>query len=686
MKHTNLKVPTIGILLIVFVMLTGCFGNKSGSKFAVSPEELPPGVTSVIRPKPTNETLFVRWLAQDACRRYVAARLYTEALAHYDVSKGNIEEHKKLINKTKAAWKSAKDTAAVATFYAIGLSRLERTEGESLYKETAALYDFGIMKTAYAEEKEKEKKKTDYGSLNYKSKDDVMRDYTKKELKEMLDKYPEGKQLLGISNALHIDGQTACDIMNTVNPDYQSTGRTWRDHVYDTAYRSSAVLKTAGKAAGIVIVGAGTMAASAPAAVLAGGAVLLIKVVDTGLDAVNTGFIVFTGNDEKSLAKPLAVTGTADTVASIVTFDLTKPVLGDNLKEGANLIQYIQGNFKGAKDIYKVLSAGETKGVVNILKEMAKHINPEGVNNAGGVISGLLDMKGNYDTLAVTEKPTEKGETETRAGTFSSKNPTEEDKKTAAALDASLDDAKKQAEATEKEQEAAKNQSSEDYAKAAETVEKAGDADKYKENLDKLVDETYKGLEENLPGATADNGAVDKAINEAAEKESKASGVIRGDVSGEISGEESGNVSGDSVKGKTAGEVSGKEDKDRDSGEESGEAVKGQESGTEDKGQDSGKESGTEDKDPKDAPYAVEKVIGVKCSHSAYGYTTYFTLTSGGGGLVINISNPKGGLHEVAEVISYDPWTGTGMASNHGEVGTFSVTGEPGNMTLHVTE
>lgn len=683
-RKANMYLLVAGLLAALLFLLAGCGGKENSKNFSVSAEKIPAGVFSIVRPQVNKETLFVRGMVQEAYRRYIVARLYTGALVHYDVNKGNAEEHKNLLKKTQSAWKSARDTASVASFYAIGLSRLERTEGWSGYKETAALNEFNLMKSAYAaeSEKEKKKKKTDYATLNYKSKDDVLREYSQAQLRKMLDKYPEGKQLLGISCALQIDGKTACDIMNTVNPDYQHEGRTWQDIASDTAYRGASVLKTAGKAAGVGLAAIGTAAATAPAAVVVGGTVVLIKIVDTGLDAVSTGLVVFTGEEDKSLNKALAVTGTADTVASVVTFDLTKPVLGGNLQEGATVGKYLQGNFQGAKETLGLIST-------NGLKTAAKNINPEGANNAIGVITGLMGLKGNYDTLVVTEKNTEDGKTETRTGALTVQNPEKNDKETAASLDASLDNAQKQAEATAKEREAAKEAGADDYAKAAEAVEKAGGADKYKDNVDKIVEETRKELTDALPGTNPDDGTLDEEIATTAAEESKASGVISGEESGDISGTVSGDVSGEAVKGKTAGDVSGKEDSSKDSGEEANDTASGQEdsgkdSGNEDSGRDSGQVSRNEDKDPKDAPYAIDKVIGAKGSYSAGGYTAYYTLTSGGNGLVINMTVPKAGHSDSATVTYYDPWTGTGTVISADGEGAFSVTGEPGNMTLHI--
>ena len=70
--------------------LGGCGGGKKkANKFTVPKEKLPAGVVSVIRPRPNNETLFVRMLVHEAVRRNCVAQMYTKALIHYDLTKGN---------------------------------------------------------------------------------------------------------------------------------------------------------------------------------------------------------------------------------------------------------------------------------------------------------------------------------------------------------------------------------------------------------------------------------------------------------------------------------------------------------------------------------------------------------------------------------------------------------------------
>ena len=498
--------------------LNGCGGKKKAEKFSVPVDKLPEGVISVIRPKPNNETIFVRALVQEAVRRNVVARQYNEALIHYDMKKGNAKDHERLLKKTKKAWQEARNAASVATFYAMGLSQLERTEGYDPYQKTAMLRvpEIRLMPTAYAKEKGKLNTKEEVYSKIHGS--------YKVGIKKEIDKFPEGKQLLAISTMYHTSGQTACEIMKDVNPDYNRQGKSWEEIGYDVAYRGANVAKTAGKIAGVGLAAVGTAAVATPVAVIVGGIVVTVKIVDTGLDAIQTGMVVFTGEEDKELNKALAVTGTADTIVSLATFDLTKPVLGKGLPDGAKLADYTRGGVQGSKDAIKLLSGGQ-------LKDAAKLINPEGINNALGVTTGVIGLRDNYDTLTVSSRETEDGRIETRSGALNVKNGTEEDKLRAKALglldsSSTMDDLKKKAEAAKQVKANSATATSAELEKGAEEAANAGGANQYKEIYQTFVDASIKGLINTILGSGGNMNDLSKILSEAAGEEMKATGIM----------------------------------------------------------------------------------------------------------------------------------------------------------------
>ena len=93
MKYLKGSAAVLTVAVLVLV-LNGCGGGKKEvKKFSVPVDKLPEGVISVIKPKPNNETIFVRALVQESIRRNQVAMLYNEALIHYDPKKGSAAEH-----------------------------------------------------------------------------------------------------------------------------------------------------------------------------------------------------------------------------------------------------------------------------------------------------------------------------------------------------------------------------------------------------------------------------------------------------------------------------------------------------------------------------------------------------------------------------------------------------------------
>lgn len=637
MRTGNWLKKTAALLTVTALAfsLIGCGGKKEAKKFSVPKENLPEGVVSVIKPKPNNETMFVRMLVQESIRLNIVAQRYNEALIHYDPKKGNAKDHEKLLKKTKKAWQEARDASSVAMFYAMGLSQLAREEGYDPYQKTAMLTvpEIHLMPTAYAKEKGKLNTKEEVYSKIHGS--------YKVGIKKEIDRFPEEKQLLAISTMYHTNGKTACEIMKDVNPDYFSKGKSWEEITCDVAYRGANIAKTAGKVAGIGLAAVGTAAAAAPIAVFAGGVAVTVKIVDTGLDAVQTSMVVITGEENEELNKVLAVTGTADTVASIMTFDLTKPIA--NMKgvksytftKDATLLDKVKGYGYMTKEGVKTVVGELAK---KDLKRAAGQVNFEGFNNVVSVTTGVIGLKDNYDTLAGTSKETEDGRIETRTATLSLKNGTENDKLKAEALgllDASttMDDLKKEAQAAEQKKADSATASSTDCVKSAEEAANAGGATDYKETYQTFVDGVRKGLIENIIGPGGNISDLDKMLSEAAGEEMKATELI-------VSTDEQGNVKDIKVVAKKT------------------------------------------DNTP---PFAPKKVAGTyKVPHQ--GATLTFVVKEQGGSLIIDYQfyRNKELKHRREKPASYDPQTGKGTFAVENSSCPFWFTNENGKMSMGV--
>lgn len=533
--------------------LNGCGGGKKEvKKFSVPADKLPAGVVSIISPMPNKETLFVRLLVQESVRRNVTAQQYTRALIHYDVKKGNAADHEKLLKKAKKAWQSARDSASVATFYAICLSKLERTKGYDPYQKTALLTvpEIRLMPTVYAKEK---------GKLN--TKVEVFSKYNASEIREDIDKVPEGKKLLAISKMYHTDGATACSIMNEVDPNYQASDRSWEDIGYDAAFKGCHVLKTVGKVAAVGV----AIYAMAPAVAIytgvgAGtsiGATLAAPVILTGsLGAVVTGtgsalassgqtaHVLIYGEEHETLQKVVDAAETVDTIMNVGNL-LLKPTVG-NIKLEMGL-----KDTKLAKPFLpKSLSPKE-------LEETVKRIDNlndvyDGLSLSTSLSPGLDSVKNNIknqllsnkdqilsNTLVISALKTEDGRTETRIGALSVENGTEEDKQKAEALgllnsSATMDDLKKLPQTAEQAATSVAIATSKELEQGAEEVANAGGA-QYKGMIDSFVDSTRNGLLESILGPGASMDDLDKWLSKAAGEEMKATQLI-------VSTDEQGNV------------------------------------------------------------------------------------------------------------------------------------------------
>lgn len=227
----------------------------------------------------------------------------------------------------------------------------------------------------------------------------------------------------------------------------------------------------------------------------------------------------------------------------------------------------------------------------------------------------------------------------------------------------------------------------------AQRLENYKNSEGYKEELKKR-DEVQKELG---PTDTPTHGIFDAEGGKEQKKpveDKNASGTVSGKAdtdkrndSGTVSGDVSGKADRD--RKNDSGTVSGKADTDKKN--DSGKADTGKESGQADTGKDSGTVSGGPDAPPNDAdaPYAIPKVIG-----ATYGFSTVvegrsiwarYRVVSAGDWIAIACSTSETGSF-IANVTSYDPQTGVGVAVAQGEPATFYIRGTPGAMSLSFDE
>ncbi len=624
--------------------LNGCGGGKKeATKFTVPKEKLPSGVVSIIRPMPNKETLFVRLLVQESVRRNVAAQQYTRALIHYDVKKGNAADHERLLKKTKKAWQSARDSASVATFYAICLSKLERTKGYDPYQKTAMLTvpEVRLMPTVYAKENRK---------LN--TKVEVFSKYNASEIREDIDKVPEGKKLLAISKMYHTDGATACSIMNEVDPNYQASGRSWEDIGYDAAFKGCHVLKTAGK---VAAVGLAVYAVAPAVAIYTGvgtatsiGATFAAPVILTGsLSAVVTGtgsalastgqmtHVLIYGEEHETLQKVVDTAETLDTIVNVGNL-LIKPTAGKIKLEMGLKDTEIAKPF-----LPKNLSPKQLEETVKRIDNLNDVYDFMSLSTS--LSSGIDSIKNNikdqmpYDTLAISVIKTADGRTETRIGGLSAKNGSEKDKQTAEALglldsSAKMDDLKKLSKTAEQATASVAIATSKELEQGAEEVANAGGA-QYKGMIDTFVDSTRNSLLESIlgPGASIDD--LDKWLSKAAGEEMKATQLI-------VSTDEQGNVKDIKV-------VAQKKDTT--------------------------------------PPFAPAKVAG-KYKVPYNNSTLNFTVTAQGDNIIIEYQFARNNVmtKRREKPAAYDPQTGKGMFAVEGSTCPFWFTNSNGKMSMGV--
>lgn len=470
--------------------LVGC-GKKKQPQFTVPREKLPSGVFERKIPAPNKEKQLVRFLTYETMRQYAAAEKYTRALIHYDIAKGNAQEHKKLALKAKEAWKNVRDFGSIATYLATQLHERSRRKDYNPYLAAApGEKGFSLMATASAAKKIEPPK-------NIKTKEEIYAKDSPADIRKMLDNYKEEKQLLGLTRVLHADGKTACDIMREVYPEKVQSGRSWEDIGWDTAYRSANVAKTAGKVAGTGLACVAVMASGGGALTVVAGGAASVKIVDTSIDGLQTAHVLFTGEESKQLNEALKYTGTADTALSVVTF--VGGVAG--------------GGVKGAKDtinsMNKIMGQPELKG-----KELFYLAKDSTLNDGVGVLNGLKDAQDNFCSTSVIKNAD--NSTSVRSTSLNTKNlSTQAAKDKLAAV--GLDTQEVRNSIAEKKEKAVADAvaSTKDFVQEAEKIENAGNAGKYTVDLKQFVGKARdKLMQELCPGG--DTSRLDKILSEMA--------------------------------------------------------------------------------------------------------------------------------------------------------------------------
>ena len=452
-------------LLTAVSLFAMCFaGCGSESSFKVDKEKLPKGVIQVDKPCPSKALLLGEALTQEALRRYAVANAYTQAVAHYDLKKGNANEFSALADKMKKAWQSGKNASTYALYYNIRLLEMSRS---SDYKSYAQLENKGIqfMSTAYAAEEKKKIKKT---TRNPKSKEEIYAKDNKEAIKEFIEAYPEEKQLFALTQVLDTSFSTACDVMKDIYPERigGGEGRSWEDIGYDILYRSANVTKTVGKVAGIGIAVLTMPAAWGTSAALCAGAGL-VKIADTTLDSAQTAHVLVTGEEIALLNKGLKVTEAADAVCGVLTFNIKAESLSKSLSECT-------------KELAEMATTGDPNNIVT-----AMQVSQIFSTGASFLSTAVANEQGEETVFTVIKEAIDANGRQVRtAGIPVSQLNTPSGKEQLAAMDMTPEEA---AEAIREEETMKANLSSEDYVKAAEAIRDAGDGAKYGEAFDNAI-------------------------------------------------------------------------------------------------------------------------------------------------------------------------------------------------------
>lgn len=654
LQRNRLEFLCVSLFMFMLAFIIGGCGSKIKAELEKST------VSSTMLPM-NKEAQIVAIMVNEAYRREIVATLYAQAVASYDTDKGTPAEYDALLRKTAEAHNRAYKTSQVALYLAGNLMNAMKQSGYATFvlpekKEKLLSLETLFFSKTYAAYPYDNKSYSEAERLA----NDIMSAGNGKELTDRWAKLPPEERLERIAKYLHKDKKTARDVwQNIYNEKHgvltgaNANANTLKEVSSDVAYRTSAVLKTAGKVAKTVIA---TKVAAATGGTL-GGVNVIVKTVDTSADAANTIYIVFTGDESEFWSNAVACTETADSVTSIFT-------------GGPDT------NFEKAQALAKgkILKLGE-EGMARLIKYINALDKTEEINKIITVadkVDGAAD--GAVKVLRIEKKKKDDGSTEMKATTVDANDPKLEDKLEDLGIDKeNVKEIKETAEKVTKE--ATKEETSEltssDYTNAAESVEQEGfDTKEAAEAAVKDLDEANKEI-------------IREAKEELKEESSQREGTLRAfpyDDTASVNDDEQ-----DAAFDKALEKRSEVDEQAVDKEQENKEDNKGEDK--EISGAESGKESGEVSGNDTDPPYAIEKVIGASYSKTFSGegitVTVSYRVIDTGGWIAISCTNSEG-MSFIADVTSYDPITGVGIAEANGEAGTFRITGEPGNMVLHL--
>ena len=655
------KLEILCMSLLAFMLAfiaSGCGGNTKAEleKSTVSSTMLPMN----------GEAQIVATMINEAYRREIVASLYAQAVLTYDADKGTPAEYDGLLQKTAAAYNRAYETSQVALYLAGNLMNAAKEPGYATFvlpgkQEKKLSLDTAIFSKAYAAYPYDTKSYTDAERMA----NEIMSAGNGKELTDRWAKLPPEERMERIAKYLHKDKKTARDVWQKIYNDKHgvltganATANTIKEVASDVAYRTSAVAKTAGKVAKTALTTKIVAATGGGGGM--GGLNVLVKTADVVADAVNTTYIVFTGDEDEFWGNAVACTEAADTVTSIFAGGPSTD------------FEKAQALTKG-----KILKLGE-EGMARLMKYINAMDTTEKVNTIL-TVSRKADEAANQGVkiLRLEKKKKDDGSTEIKATAVDADDPKLEEKLEDLGIDKEkVKEIKETAEKVTKEEAAAP--ASEDYAEAAENAEKQGfdtkeAADAAARDLDEANKEVKREAKEELKRESARRAgtprtfpyeddtnldeeardeAFDDALDERSEVDEKASEAEQKDkeISGTDSGKESGEVSG---------EVSD------------------------------------------DAPYAVSRVVGAtgvateeeKAPHAVNGivhWTHNFQVIAQGESIAIVDSWLATSGDAVANgeltmtATSYDTQTGQGTVQAVDTTYAFYITGDKGNMTVHI--
>ncbi len=590
------KLEILCMSLLAFMLAfiaSGCGGNTKAEleKSTVSSTMLPMN----------GEAQIVATMINEAYRREIVASLYAQAVLTYDADKGTPAEYDGLLKKTADAYNRAYETSQVALYLAGNLMNAAKEPGYATFvlpgkQEKKLSLDTAIFSKAYAAYPYDTKSYTDAERMA----NEIMSAGNGKELTDRWAKLPPEERMERIAKYLHKDKKTARDVWQKIYNDKHgvltganATANTIKEVASDVAYRTSAVAKTVGKVAKTALTT--KMVAATGGGGGMGGLNVLVKTADVVADAVNTTYIVFTGDEDEFWGNAVACTEAADTVTSIFAGGPSTD------------FEKAQALTKG-----KILKLGE-EGMARLMKYINAMDTTEKVNTIL-TVSRKADEAANQGVkiLRLEKKKKDDGSTEIKATAVDADDPKLEEKLEDLGIDKEkVKEIKETAEKVTKEEAAAP--ASEDYAEAAENAEKQGfdtkeAADAAARDLDEANKEVKREAKEELKRESAKSTGTPRAFpyTEAQTPEEEDSALDEALDDRSDAAEAAADQERTEEENKTEPEV--KDETATASGTESGKEDTGKDSGKEDTGKDSGAESGNADVE--EPPFATSKVVG----------------------------------------------------------------------------